>query len=363
MGNLQFKIADEADILLQKSGDKLLLTIFPENSEPITDKIDSDFFYIVNKIKGLIKVAFPHLPPRKVDLKIASWQAAFLAHAKEIAELVSPSQNSINDSEEMVSKDEPEVTDILVNKDPMDFIADTVQLLHYGDRETSKIIWLAALTPRLGYELKVMVIGPTGSGKTDQCECALLCVPEDTAILLKELSPKATYYATDAGIEFDGATLFLADAEDNDSTVNMLKDLASSNRLKLRLWSVDKERQFKDIEIKGRFTVIVSAIETLSDKQDQFKRRYFVIETNQDSALNKIIIEKIKKDLRYGIKTAEIPAQFELARKVTQAIMDAGIRVIIPFDFDFPCETTLDRTDVKQFSAVVQAVTASRFMQ
>lgn len=362
MGNLQFKILDDADAHLQKSGDKLLLTIFSKDSEAITDTIDSDFFYSVSKIKGLIKVAFPHLPPKKIDSKIAFWQKAFLEHSREIAELISPPQNNCN-AKEKDPKAEPEVLDVLVNKDPMEFIADTVQLLHYGDRETSKIIWLAALTPRLGYELKVMVIGPTGSGKTDQCECTLLCVPENKAILLKELSPKAAYYANDAGIDFDGATLFLDDAEDNDSTVNMLKDLASSNRLKLRLWSVDKERQFKDIEINGRFTVIVSAIETLSDKQDQFKRRYFVIETNQDSSINKAVIEKIKKDLRYGIKTAEIPPQFELARKVTQAIMEAEIRVIISFDFDFPCETTLDRTDIKQFIAIIQAVTASRFMQ
>lgn len=365
MGNLQFKIldnVDNVDVLLQKSGDKLLLTIFPENSEPITDKIDSDFFQSVNKIRGFIKVLFPHWSPKKINLKIAPWQKAFLEHSREIAELISPPQNN-SSAKEKDPKAEPEVMGILVDNDPMEFIVDTVQLLHHGDRETSKIIWLAALTPKLGYELKVMVIGPTGSGKTDQCECTLLCVPEEKAILLKELSPKAAYYANASGIDFDGVTLFLDDAEDNDSTVNMLKDLASSNRLKLRLWSVDKERQFKDIEINGRFTVIVSAIETLSDKQDQFKRRYFVIETSQDSSLNKTIIEKIKKDLSSGIKTTEIPPQFEIARKVTQAIMDAGIRVIIPFDFDFPCETTLDRTDVKQFIAVIQAVTASRFMQ
>jgi hypothetical protein len=246
---------------------------------------------------------------------------------------------------------------ILETADPIEYIANTIQLIHYGDPGKSKFIWLATLTPGLGYELNLIVVGRTGVGKSDINFSVLCVVPDEYVVRLKECSQKAIYYAVKAGVNLHKSIIYFDDVPDNPETIKLLKDITSENRADPRLWTVSKEREFLDVELKGDFGVFASAIENLSDEGGQIVRRFVVLNPDETLEINRQIIEKIKKDMRYAKGKRWLPPEFEIAKEVTRQIKDADYEVQIPFDFDFPDQGTGTRSEVKQFVALIWAIT------
>jgi hypothetical protein len=254
-------------------------------------------------------------------------------------------------------------TEILETIDPIEYVADTIQLIHYGDRGKVKIAWLGTVTPGLGYELNIVTVGTSGVGKSDMIYAVLSTVPDEYVCKLKECSPKAVYYAVHAGMSLEKVVLYFDDVADNPETVKLLKDLASENSADPRLWTVNKEREHLDVELKGDFVVLASAIKNLSDEGDQVTRRYTVLNPDEHPETNKHVLEKIKNDMRCGRGKRWLPPQFEIAKEVTRQIKEADYKVQIPFDFDFPDNGTIARSELKQFIALIWAVVKARFKQ
>lgn len=257
----------------------------------------------------------------------------------------------------------PEVVTILTENDPMDFVADVVQKLHKGDRELSKLIWIATLSPEAGYAIHIIIVGPSGCGKSDLMEVVLLCIPDEKRVALKDMSAKSAYYAAESGFDFNGCTFYIDDVEDKDELINMLKDIASNNRIRLRQWSVSEDKQFADREVKGLFSMFVSAIESLTDTENQMLRRYIVIEPDQNPLLNREVVDDITERMRKGEHLLILPADFEIAKQVTNAIKEQNFKIIIPFRYTFPANNTFDRTEAKVFAALTRSVAKSRFKQ
>lgn len=253
--------------------------------------------------------------------------------------------------------------EVLETADPIEYIANTVQLIHYGDREKSKVVWLATLTPGLGYELNLITVGRTGVGKSDLDYATLCTSPDEHVVRLKECSQKALFYAAKAGVNFHKAVIYFDDVPDNPETVKLLKDITSENRVDPRLWTVTKEREFLDVELKGDFAVFASAIKNLSDEGDQIVRRFIVLNPDEKPEVNVQILEKIKGDMRLGRGKRWLPQEFEVAKEVTRQIKEADYEVGIPFDFEFPDYGTLARSEIKQFTALIWAVAKARFKQ
>lgn len=253
--------------------------------------------------------------------------------------------------------------EILETGDPIGYIADTVQIVHHGDRGKVQFAWLATLTPGLGYELNIIAVGRSGVGKSDKLYVVLCTSPDEYVVRLKDCSSKALYYAAKAGVDFHKAIIYFDDVPDAPETVKLLKDLTSENRADPRLWTVTKEREFLDVELKGDFAVFASAIKNLSDEGDQVVRRFVVLNPDESPEENRLVVEKIKGDMRFGRGKRWLPAQFEVAKEITRQIKEADYHVHIPFDFDFPSDGTLARSELKQFAALIWAVAKARFKQ
>ena len=249
--------------------------------------------------------------------------------------------------------------DILETGDPIEYVADIVQLIHYGDREKTKIVWLSTLW----HELNIVTVGTTGVGKSDLVYAVLCAVPDEYVVRLKECSPKALFYAVKAGVNLDGCTLYFDDVPDDPETVKMLKDITSENRVDPRLWTVTKEREHLDVVLEGNFNVLASAIKTMSDEGGQILRRFVVVNPNEDPEVNAQVMEKIKLEKRLGRGKRWVPPDFDVAREVTKQIKEADFEVHIPFDFEFPVIGTVARSELKQFMALVCAVAKAWFKQ
>jgi hypothetical protein len=248
---------------------------------------------------------------------------------------------------------------ILETGDPIEHAADVIQLIHYGDREKTKIVWLSTLY----HELNIVTVGTTGVGKSDLVYAVLCAVPDEYVVRLKECSPKALFYAVKAGVNLDKCTLYFDDVPDDPETVKMLKDITSENRVDPRLWTVTKEREHLDVVLEGNFNVLVSAIKTMSDEGDQVLRRFMVVNPNEDPQVNVQVMEKIKLEKRLGRGKRWMPPDFDVAKEVTKQIKEADFEVHIPFDFEFPVIGTVARSELKQFMALVCAVAKARFKQ
>jgi len=256
---------------------------------------------------------------------------------------------------------EKRAVEILDSQDPIEFIADTVQRVHIGDREKSKLIWLGTITPGLGYELNIIAVGTSGVGKSDIIFVVLCCVPDESAVRLKECSPKAIYYAVKAGVKLDNAIIYFDDVPDQPDTVKTLKDITSENRANPRLWSVTKDRELIDVELPESFAVMASAVTNLTDEGGQIVRRYIVLNPEENPEVNKPILEHIKNEMRMGHGKRYLPPEFEVAKEVTRIIREADVKVVIPFDFEYPDYGVVARSELKQFCALIWAVAKARF--
>jgi hypothetical protein len=251
---------------------------------------------------------------------------------------------------------------ILKEEDPLEFIADTVEIIHYHDRELSKIVWLSTTTPGLGYELFIFSVGKSGIGKSDLLFIVLLTVPDEYVVAPTEISQKAIYYYVLAKKKsLDKCVIYFDDAKFTD--IELLKSLASDNRRNPELWSVDIDRKFMSSVLEGDWTVFASAVEPLTDRQQQLLRRYVMINPDETEETNRLIVEKIKEDMRMGKSRREIPEEFKVAQYVTKAIKELPCKVLIPFDFEFPSKDSLSRTEVKQFSTLLWAIAKARSFQ
>jgi hypothetical protein len=258
---------------------------------------------------------------------------------------------------------EKKAAEILATQDPIEFISNVVQQIHYGDREKSKLVWLGSTSPGLGFELNLVVVGTSGIGKSDLIYAVLCAIPDEYVVRLKECSPKAIYYAAKAGVQLDKAVVYFDDVPDSPEVVKLLKDITGENRYDPRLWSVTADREFLDVELKGDFVVFASAIETLTDRGDQIVRRYLVLNPDENPEVNRKVMEKIKEDMRLGRGKRWLPSDFDVAKEITRQIKEADFQVAVPFDFDYPDYGPLTRSELKQFAALIWAVAKARFKQ
>lgn len=261
------------------------------------------------------------------------------------------------------SEAEVRALEILTSEKPLEFIADTIQKIHVGDRDKSKLIWLTTVTPGLGYELNIMMVGMTGIGKSDLVYVVLCCVPDEFVIRLKECSPKSIYYAVKAGVEIEKAVLYFDDVPNKPDTVKTLKDITSENRSNPRLWSVTKDREHIDVALPGSFVVLASAVTNLTDEGGQINRRYIVLNPEENLEANKPIINHIKEEMRSGRGKRYLPAEFEVAKELTRMIREEEVKVLIPFDFEYPDYGTEARSELKQFCALIWSVARVMFKQ
>ena len=251
---------------------------------------------------------------------------------------------------------------VLKTQDPLEYIADTVEKLHYQDRNLSKVVWLAAISPGLGYELFIFSVGKSGTGKSDLIFVVLLTIPNEYVIAPTEISPKAIfYYVMTKKRGLDKCVIYFDDVKLFD--LELLKQLASDNRKNPELWTVDIERKFQQTLLEGDWTVFASAVEALPDAQQQLLRRYIFINPNESEEVNTKVVGKIKEDMRSGKTRKQIPEEFKVAQQISRIIKELPYKVIIPFDFEFPVKGTGSRTEIKQFSTLIWAVAKTRAFQ
>jgi len=314
---------------------------------------------------GTIQSRWPNLCNLNCPIQQRKTQKAFKKSSatptpEEIEEIKKKAELKATPSQEARQK----ALEILEHGDPIEFVGDTIQLMHKGDRELGQYIYAATLTPELGFKLHLLTVGSSGVGKSDLLRKTTRCVPENKRIKLDSLSPKSVFAATQAGIDLNGVVFYVDDADpDDDEQIKTLKMLATDDPDAIRHWTLDDKRNFADFVITRDFVVFASTIQALTDKQGQILRRYEVLNPSEDDATLKAALKHIKDSVRDGKAEEEYPSDFEVARAITWEIKNQKLKVAIPFDFDFPPMGFESKTALKKFSALVWAIAKAFFKQ
>jgi len=254
--------------------------------------------------------------------------------------------------------------EILEHENPVEFVGKTIQLMHKGDDELGQYLWAGTLTPELGYKLHVLAVGSSGVGKSDLLRKVSRCIPKKYRIKLDSLSPKSIYAATKAGVSLEGAVFYVDDADPADEEqIKTLKMMATDDPDAMRHWSLDDSRNFESFEVPRNFVVFASSIQSLTDKQGQFLRRYEILNPSEEETTLIAALAHIKDDIRAGKAEETYPEEFEVAQAITAEIKSKRFRVIIPFLYEFPQTGFETKTASKKFGALVWAIAKSFFKQ
>jgi energy-coupling factor transporter ATP-binding protein EcfA2 len=249
---------------------------------------------------------------------------------------------------------------LIKSGEALEFVADLIEKLHKGDRDIAKLLWLSMIVIRLRYRIHWLLVGSSGSGKSDLSKSVCAVIPDENKVQLDECSPKAIYYAAAAGKNLSFVVIFIDDVEPDDGTVNTLKALASDERGTLRKWVVDGSLKFKEMEIPEDIIVVATTIESLTDKQGQLLRRYQIVNPDESKEQLQEVKAAIKKDMRIpkDVAKPELDDEILTAKAIYRAIVQNTsdvADVAIPFDFDYQVEQNPDKTSLKAFSTLVKA--------
>jgi len=272
--------------------------------------------------------------------------------AKTVGVKTEPMQGVVAEQKETIFSEEVKAeAERRLIENPIVYVVKTGNLLHKGDDVLLELDWLSSLSPELAYQLHLMGVGKTGKGKTHHAETALEFIPREYIIYVNDPSPKSFYYAAKAGVKFDKCVLLIDDATEDH--IPVLKSLTSQNRFKPRAWSVD-EQQFIDLNIEGDLVVWCSSVSPLRDEQGQLTRRFFVVNPVESEELDQQVARFTIERMRRGLSRKEVPPEFEVVKCMTKILKENRVKVIIPFEFDFPVDP--QRTLHSFFVGILQAV-------
>lgn len=246
----------------------------------------------------------------------------------------------------------------------LDFIADVIGRVHFGDRDLVKLLWLSAAAIRQQDRIHWLLVGTPGSGKSDLVRKVLRLLPQEHKEKLDDCSPKALYYAQEAGIKLEQRVICFDDVEPDSGTVKFLKAIGTDDREELNKWTVDEKRKFQEMKIPEDIVVFVTTIESLTDKQGQLLRRYQIVNPDESKEVLPAIAEMIKRAARLPqeVQDSVFDEDVMTAKAIFKLIVCEDLKVAIPFDFNYTLEKHADKTTLKAFMALVKAHTLVNYV-
>jgi DNA-binding MarR family transcriptional regulator len=266
-------------------------------------------------------------------------------------------ENATPEVQEIPSEAFEKADQLLKSGRVLDFIADVIGRVHFGDRDLVKLLWLSAAAIKQNDRIHWLLVGTPGSGKSDLARKVLRLLPKEHKEKLDDCSPKALYYAQEAGINLEQHVICFDDVEPDSGTVKFLKAIGTDDRDELNKWTVDERRKFQEMKIPEAIVAFVTTIQSLTDQQGQLLRRYQIVNPDESKEALAGIGEMIKRAARLPFEITDPAFEQDVltARAIYKRIVQEDLKVAIPFDFEYKLEKHADKTTLKAFIALVKA--------
>jgi len=250
--------------------------------------------------------------------------------------------------------------EILKNSDPFEFILNTVQMIHKGDKEEIILAYLCGLTPFMETDqLHLINMGKSGKGKSDLFSKVLLVFPEETYKMLTSVSPKALHYGKKDKKLMQNGIIYIDESETSKDAIPILRAITSSGRIRPEHWTIDEKRKFMELKFEGKYSVWLSSVNPLQD--DQLKNRFLFMNVDESKEIDEEVWKHQDQLYRKGHEKETLHPDFLVAQAITKKIVSIGGRVKIPYENEwFEKE---NRRLYPFFLTLVKASTITHFYQ
>ncbi len=223
---------------------------------------------------------------------------------------------------------------ILAHENVMEWMADQVELVHVGDRDRSKYLYLSGLTACLwGHQEHVFATGASGKGKSHLMGTVIELFPVHKRIILSSITGKALYYLSEERKRLlEHSILFIDEFNNSLEAINVIMAITSNNHSKSRHWATGEgkngQRETRDLSIPNYIVVWCAAVH--QPKHEEFMNRFTVINPSEEEETDEKAIALTVERAACGLERA-LPESYTVARAVTQLLMEREYIVIIPY--------------------------------
>jgi len=233
--------------------------------------------------------------------------------------------------ESEISEEDLQKADEILLGDPLEFIADTVNLVHVRDRKIIQIAYISALSAQLAKSIHLWPIGSSQVGKSHVLLSTLHVLPREHYELFTSASPKALfYYAKKYGENcFDGKLIFIDEVESSKLTLPMLRTLTSPTDIEPRHLSV-YDADLLDLKIKGPRVIWFTSVKAFGS--DQLRNRFIFVNPDESEKQDEEIFNHQKEKDEENLNVDSIE-EFKIAKALTKKILEEtkDLKVKIPY--------------------------------
>lgn len=244
---------------------------------------------------------------------------------KDKCPLFKPKQEEITFAPEIIEKAQEQLT-----KTPLNFIADTVNKIHVGDRELIKIAYISALSASLAKAIHFWPIGTSQKGKSHVLYYILPTLPKNHYEVFTSASPKSLFfYAKEHGEEcFNGRLIYIDEVESSKYTIPMLRTLTSQTDITPRHLSV-YDQELLDLRITGPRVVWFTSVKPFG--QEQMRNR-FIFANPDETEQQDIMVHNLQVTDKENEQTQNIK-NFQIAAAMSAEILQhtSNLKIIIPY--------------------------------
>lgn len=235
---------------------------------------------------------------------------------------------------------------LLAAPDLLDRVAGAMESLGYvGEEQTKRLVYLAATSRLMASPLNVLLLAPSGAGKSSVLDAVTALVPPESVVVLTRLTPMSLYYMGADALrhklvvvdEYDGQA-------DADHAVRVLQ-----SRGELRV-SVTVQGKAQSVVVRGPVAVMSGTVAPVIDRQNASRCLELTLD---DSATQTRRIQAAQARRAAG----QAGPGVDLRPLVDAQRLLEPLEVVVPYAtrLTFPARTTGDRRASAKLLGLIQA--------
>lgn len=269
----------------------------------------------------------------------------------------------IDTDEEDISQEEKdaakeEASEILRNRDPMEYYVETVQENHKGDKDVIEAYGLvfAGQATDVTDGLNPVMNGPSGSGKSHMVKSCVHVVPARWK-RVTSISPKAVFYL---GLR-PGMILFSDDTDINPDLEETVK--RSTTNFQQETWHATViNGKLEKLVIPPRLIWLFTNVGSVGS--EQLLNRQLTFNTENTPEVKNAALEKRLQDSEDGInRNIAVTHRVLVCRNIFGIIKDNFFKIKIPFAKRIKLKDNSDLRIVNKFLDMIVGYTILKFMQ
>jgi len=221
-----------------------------------------------------------------------------------------------------------EVDRILRDGDPLNYILDTFNTIHIGDRKVGEVLALSVGSTCIENcaGIQPTLSGESGKGKSHSCKSMSHLIPKDY-VISTSLSEKAVFYH--GASMNDGNVIFSDDVDISPGLESIIKRATSEFQQGIEHHTVGVDRKGQTLKMPKRIVWWLVSVDNAFDMQTL--NRQVAVSVDNSVETDKLVKEQQLRAASTG--ELEYPETFEVqvCRGIYNTIKQLFVRVVIPF--------------------------------